>query len=57
MSAKLSVVINTLNEADSLPRALTSVKDIADEIVVIDMESDDESRKIAEKFGAKVFTH
>lgn len=55
--AKLSVVINTLNEAGFLPRVLTSIKNIADEIVVVDMESEDDSVKIAKKFGAKVFSH
>ncbi len=57
MSRKLSVVINTLNEAKLLPRVLASVKDLADEIVVVDMESDDGSADLAKKYGAKVFTH
>lgn len=54
---RLSVVINTLNESNVLPRVLASVKNIADEIVVVDMESEDNSVEIAKKFGAKVFTH
>lgn len=54
---KLSVVINTLNEEKNIERCLRSVKKIADEIVVVDMESDDETVKIAQKFGAKVFNH
>lgn len=54
---KLTVVINTLNEAKNLPLAISSVKDIADEIVVVDMNSDDETQKVAKKLGAKVFTH
>lgn len=57
MTAKLSVVLNALNEAKSLPRAISSVKNLADEIIVVDMESDDDSAKVAKKLGAKVYTH
>lgn len=57
MALTISVVINTLNEAKSLPVAITSIKSFADEIVVCDMESDDDTREIATKLGAKVFTH
>jgi (heptosyl)LPS beta-1,4-glucosyltransferase len=55
--AKLSVVVNTLNEGEVLSRALSSVKDLADEIIVVDMESDDNSVQVARKYGAKVFNH
>lgn len=55
--AKISVVINTLNEERNLPRALTSIKDFADEVVVCDMYSDDKTVEIAKKFGAKVYDH
>src|SRR3990167_2745812 len=54
---KISVVINTLNEEENLPRALKSVKDWAGEIVVVDMHSDDKTVEIAKKYGARVFTH
>jgi len=54
---KISVVINTLNEEENLPRALASVKNFADEIVVVDMESSDRTLEIAEKAGARVYTH
>ncbi len=53
----ISVVINTLNEEANLPRALASVRGFADEIVVVDMHSDDNTVKIAKKFGARVFSH
>jgi glycosyltransferase involved in cell wall biosynthesis len=33
----ISVVINTFNEEKNLPHALASVKDLADEIVVVDV--------------------
>jgi len=54
---KISVVINTLNEEKNLSRALTSIKNFADEIVVVDMKSDDKTQDIARKSGAKVYEH
>lgn len=53
----LSVVITTWNEQKALPRAVSSVKKIADEIVVVDTESTDDTVKIARDLGCKVFTH
>ena len=55
--AKLSVVINTLNEEKNLPRAIASVAKIAAEIVVVDMKSDDKTQEIAKNLGAKVYEH
>lgn len=40
-----------------MPQALTSVKELADEIIVVDMESSDKTREIAKKAGAKVYLH
>ncbi len=54
---KISVVINTLNEEENLPQALSSIKDFADEIVVVDMKSEDKTVEIAKKAGAKVYRH
>lgn len=54
---KISVVVNTLNEEDNLPRALSSVKEIADEMVVVDMESTDRTVDVARQFGAEVYQH
>lgn len=51
------MVLNTLNEKDLLPRVIGSVVDLADEIVVVDMESTDGTADTAKKLGAKVFTH
>lgn len=53
---KLSVTIITLNEEKGLPRCLGSVREVADEIVVVDSGSTDKTVEIAKKFGAKVFT-
>ncbi|MGA2910218.1 MAG: glycosyltransferase family 2 protein [Candidatus Microgenomates bacterium] len=54
---KISVVINTLNEEKNLPKAITSIKNLADEIIVVDMESEDKTAEVAKSLGAKVFTH
>jgi len=54
---KVSVVINTLNEEENLPKAILSVGKIADEIIVCDMKSTDKTVEIAKKAKAKVFTH
>ena len=40
--SKISVVINTFNEQENITRALNSVK-WADEIIVVDMHSDDKT--------------
>lgn len=52
---KLSVVISTRNRADSLERTLRSVKGFADELIVVDNESTDETAVVAKRFGAHVF--
>lgn len=57
MSSGISVVINTLNEENNISRAMGSVKGLADEIVVVDMESSDKTCEIAKSLGAKVFSH
>lgn len=58
MSARksLSVVIIAKNEAGLLPDCLQSVA-WADEIVMLDSGSQDDSIAVAESLGAKVFTH
>lgn len=53
----ISVVINVRNEAEQLTRCLKSIKGFADEIIVVDMKSTDDSVKIATSFGAKVFSY
>ena len=57
MVSKISVVINTLNEEKNISRAILSVKGFADEVVVVDMKSNDKTCEISEKLGAKIFTH
>lgn len=52
----LSVVMIAKNEAGLLPDCLRSVA-WADEIIVLDSGSEDDSVAVAESLGAKVFTH
>jgi glycosyltransferase involved in cell wall biosynthesis len=52
---KVSACLITLNEENNLPRALRSLRGIADEIVVVDSGSTDRTREIAGEFGARVF--
>jgi glycosyltransferase involved in cell wall biosynthesis len=51
----LSVCIITLNEEANIGRTLASLKEIADEIILVDSGSTDATVAIAESFGAKVF--
>lgn len=51
---KISAFIIAKNEAARIATAINSVKDIADEVIVIDSGSIDDTVKIAQKLGAKV---
>jgi len=52
---RLSACLITLNEEHNLPRALASLRGIADEIVVVDSGSTDGTEAIAREQGAKFF--
>lgn len=52
----ISVLINTLNEADKIRACVESVR-WADEIVVVDMQSHDGTAEMARELGCKVFIH
>lgn len=54
---RLSVVIITLNEERNIRRCLESVKDIAEEIIVVDSGSTDSTRQICEQFQVRFITH
>ncbi len=51
----LSVVLATRNEEQNIGPCLESVKDIFDEIVIVDEDSTDKTRDIAKKYGAEVY--
>lgn len=51
---KLSVVLATYNEERNIVRCLESVEGLANEIVIVDGRSTDNTVKIAKKFGARV---
>ncbi len=53
--ARLSVIMIVKNESGCLAECLESVRPIADELVVADTGSTDETRAIAASFGARVF--
>jgi len=57
MSIQLSVVIITFNEERNIRRCLESIKDIADEIVVVDSFSKDETENICSEFGVRFIPH
>ena len=57
MSVKLSVVIITFNEEKNIERCLDSVKEIADEILVVDSYSVDKTKEICIKHGVRFIEH
>jgi glycosyltransferase involved in cell wall biosynthesis len=54
---EISVVIITWNEEKGIGRCLKSVKDIADEIIVIDSFSTDRTGDICGQYGARFIQH
>lgn len=50
----LSVVLATFNEEKNLPDCLESIKDLAQEIVIVDGTSTDNTVEVAKKFNAEV---
>ncbi|MBS3098079.1 glycosyltransferase [Candidatus Woesearchaeota archaeon] len=51
----ISLCILTKNEEKTLARAINSVKDVVDEIVIVDTGSKDKTKKIAKKFTSKIY--
>lgn len=55
MMPTLSLCMIVRNEEKHLARCLTSVKDVVDEIVIVDTGSEDKTVSIAESFNASIF--
>lgn len=53
--SKLSLAMIVKNESNKLKRCLTSVKKLVDEIILVDTGSTDNTKEIAQAFGARVF--
>lgn len=51
---KISIVLAVYNEEDNLNNCLVSVKDLANEIIVVDGGSTDKTLDIAKNFGARI---
>lgn len=51
----LSLSMIVRNEAEHLPSCLESVRDVVDEIIIVDTGSEDETCEIARRFGARLF--
>jgi glycosyltransferase involved in cell wall biosynthesis len=54
---RLSAVIITYNEEKNIERCLTSLREIADEIVVVDSGSTDLTKEICSKYGVRFSEH
>lgn len=57
MKQSLSVVLSVHNEEANILEALESVKNLADEIIVVDNESTDKTVQIAKKYTKNVYEH
>ena len=53
----ISLCMMVKNEEDQLPRCLDRLKDVVDEIIVVDTGSTDRTVEIASSYGAKVYHH
>ena len=54
---KISAVIITMNEERSVERCINSISSLADEIIVVDSFSTDETETICRKLNVRFFSH
>ena len=52
---RLSICMIVKNEEEALPKCLSSIQGLADELIVVDTGSTDRTVKIVQSFGAKVY--
>ncbi|AKN33632.1 glycosyl transferase [Clostridium carboxidivorans P7] len=55
MAHEISLCMIVKNEEENLPRCLESVKDIVDEMIIVDTGSSDKTVEIAKNYGAKIY--
>jgi glycosyltransferase involved in cell wall biosynthesis len=55
MSTKISFITFTRNSKRRLKLLLENIKDVVDEIIIVDGFSSDDTVEIARSYGAKVF--
>lgn len=55
MKNQVSLCMIVKDEEEYLPRCLSSINDIVDEIIIVDTGSSDKTVEIAKNFGAKVY--
>ncbi len=53
----VSLCMIVKNEAACIERCLNSIRDVVDEMIVVDTGSTDETAEVARRLGAKVFLH
>lgn len=51
----ISLAMIVKNEEEWLPKCLDSVKDIVDEIVIVDTGSTDKTKEVAARYGAQIY--
>lgn len=57
MKVRISLVVISFNEQKNIGRCLASVKDVVDDIVIVDSYSTDDTEKICKDHGARFVQH
>ena len=54
---KISLCYIVKNEEKNIPISLATVRDVADELVVVDTGSSDHTKEVAQRYGAKIYDY